>query len=351
MNKFEDIVTDHPEVLDNFLYGNGFSQAINRGFGYIGLYEKMKDELTSVDRELFETVLNTTNFEMVLNSLLKTEAVNNAYQISSDHLHESYRNIKNLLIKAVKDMHPSFWDVNQDKIAWTFHMFRQNIFTTNYDLLTYWGCAPMFQESLVSDGFTWRSKHDRTLIFSEEVFEKTNKLSVFHLHGALHFYEEYGNIKKTQSSGDLLMAITEQFEEKKFPLYVSEGNPRMKLTQIKQNPYLSYCYRSLKRISGGLTIFGQDLNEDYDRHLIKAVSDSEAEYIAYGIYETEQNPAKDIKHKIEKLFRSTDKTLLFFDSKSLFDYAKAEAISSFPGFISRSFRDFPPFVRPKQVNS
>ncbi len=52
----------------------------------------------------------------------------------------------------------------------------------------------MFKE--LSDGFKWRSIQDHTLIFSEEVFEKANKLSVFYLHGALHFYEEYGDIKK-----------------------------------------------------------------------------------------------------------------------------------------------------------
>ncbi|CAF1747392.1 hypothetical protein NRS6084_02268 [Bacillus subtilis] len=196
MNKFEDLVTDHPEVLDNFLYGNGFSQAINRDFGYTGLYEKIKAELTPVDRELFETVLDTTNFEVVLNSLLKTEAVNNAYQISSDHLHESYRNIKNLLIKAVKDMHPPFCEVNQDKIAWTFHMFRQHIFTTNYDLLTYWGCAPMFNKSLVSDGFGWRSYHDQTVIFSEQVFEKANKLKVFFCMELFIFMKSMATLKK-----------------------------------------------------------------------------------------------------------------------------------------------------------
>ncbi|MDJ1631062.1 DUF4917 family protein [Bacillus velezensis] len=120
------------------------------------------------------------------------------------------------------------------------------------------------------------------------------------------------------------------------------GNSDMKLTQIKQNPYLSYCYRSLKRINGGLTIFGQDLNEDYDKHLIKAISDSEAEYIAYGIYETEQNPAKDIKHKIEKLFRTTDKTLLFFESTSFLIMQEKADSESHP--LLKRKGDFPHFI-------
>ncbi|MCR9040969.1 DUF4917 family protein [Bacillus sp. L381] len=340
MNTFEDIVRAHPEVLDNFLYGNGFSQAINRDFGYTGLYEKIKDELTLADRELFETVLNTTNFEMVLNSLLKTEAVNNAYQISSAHLHESYRNIKNLLIKAVKNMHPPHGDVNQEKIAWIFSMFNHNIFTTNYDLLTYWGCAPMFKNKLVSDGFTRRYE---TLTFSEDAFV-TNRLRVFYLHGALHFYEESGDVVKTESFGsDLLMTITGQYEKKKFPLYVSEGTSHKKLAQIKQNPYLSHCYTSLKHISGGLTIFGQDLNKEFDGHLIEAVSDSNAEYIAYGVYETEHNTAADIKYKIDKLFRDTGKTLLFFRSTSFFEFASEKANSKVPQLL-RKKGGFPFFV-------
>ncbi|MEC0714498.1 DUF4917 family protein, partial [Bacillus haynesii] len=103
----------------------------------------------------------------------------------------------------------------------------------------------------------------------------------------------------------------------------SEGSTKKKFTQIKSNYYLLTCLRRLIKISKGLTIFGQDLNPEYDGHLIRAVKEAEKlKYIAYGVYTTDKNNDKDIEHRIEKLFRGSTKTLLFFDSRTFFDSVK-----------------------------
>ncbi|ATI77413.1 MULTISPECIES: DUF4917 family protein [Bacillus] len=342
MKSFKDLVYDYPDILENFLFGNGFSQSFHGNFKYNSLYDNVKDSLTKEDIKLFEEVLHTTNFEMVLNSLLNTEKVVKVFKLYDPRLEKSYQNIKNQLIRSVKNIHPNYEDVSASlsKLAWSFNIFKRNIFTTNYDLLTYWGIL-IISESYkkggsrcsrkVTDGFF---KHSGIITFSEENFEP-NGLNFHFLHGALHFYKENGDIIKTTRKGKyLLERITEQFEKGIFPLYVSEGSTEKKITQIKSNYYLNTCYKRLIEVSKGITIFGQGLFEKYDGHLINAINHAKnLEYIAYGIYPTESDTYNDIEHRIEKLFRPSGKTLLFFDSRTFFDSVKEIANAGIPSFL------------------
>lgn len=42
MKSFTDLVFEHPEILDNFLFGNGFSQSFHSAFKYKSLYDNVK---------------------------------------------------------------------------------------------------------------------------------------------------------------------------------------------------------------------------------------------------------------------------------------------------------------------
>lgn len=323
MKRFAELVFEHPEILDNFLFGNGFSQSFHSAFKYKSLYENVKNNLEAADRRLFEDVLDTTNFEMVLNRILHTQDVNKVYGLCSNHLDQSYQNIKMHLIHSVNNSHPCFKEIakSRDRLAWSFGIFKRNIFTTNYDLLTYWGLIELLDNKRnVKDGF---SSKNWSLVFDRTNF-RADALNFYYLHGALHFYEENGKIKKTKAGTDnLLKSVTQQFENERFPLYVSEGSTEKKEAQIKSNYYFLSCMDKLHKIKKGLTIFGQDLNQQYDGHILDALNKSEKlEYIAYGIYPTETDTYSDIKHRIEKLLRTSNKTVLFFDSRTFFDSVK-----------------------------
>ncbi|MDE1424700.1 DUF4917 family protein [Bacillus licheniformis] len=343
MKSFKELVDDYPDILENFLFGNGFSQSFDKNFKYNSLYENVKDDLANEDIRLFDEVLHTTNFEIVLNSLLNTEKVVKVFNLYDPCLEMSYQNIKNQLIRAVQKIHPNYEDLSTSlgRLFWTFNIFKRNIFTTNYDLLTYWGLLGIMNSSRkISDGFFGYSGGD--LIFTETNFEPDG-LNFHYLHGALHFYEEDGNIIKTRA-GDrfLLERITEQFKKGIFPLYVSEGSTEKKFTQIKSNYYLHTCYTRLLKISKGLTIFGQGLAEEYDGHLINAINHAKnLKYIAYGIYPTESDTKKEtkeisaIEYRITKLFSDSpyDRNLLFFDSRTFFDSVEEIAYAGLNSFL------------------
>lgn len=219
---FKTLSEKHPEILDNLLTGNGFSIEFDSNFRYGGLYEYLQTkELFNVrEQNLFEA-FETTNFELVLNSLLKAHTINETLGKDTDFLDESYQTIKNLLIMAVKEIHPAYWLLDNDKLAWSFNIFKKNIFTTNYDLLSYWALLAIRNKKLIRDGF-W-PRDDQKLSFQSDTFQN-NHFKLFYLHGALHLYEDRGDVIKVKSSGANLMDdITKEYERGNFPVYVSEG--------------------------------------------------------------------------------------------------------------------------------
>ena len=77
-------------------------------------------------------------------------------------------------------------------------------------------------------------------------------------------------------------------ENNNIPLYVSEGNWEDKLEQIQSNKYLRFCHEALSEIDGHLTIYGHDLSDSADKHIVDAINKSKVEVIAYGIYELDK---------------------------------------------------------------
>ncbi len=154
----------------------------------------------------------------------------------TDYLDERYNTIKDLLINAVKDIHPLYSQLHISKLAWSLNVFKKNIFTTNYDLLSYWALLRLKRkpfERNIQDGFSYRNSSDETLSFQPTTF-KNNHIKLLHLHGALHFYEDQGEIIKINSkSEDLLTEIKQMYEEKLFPIYVSEGASEKSILKSK----------------------------------------------------------------------------------------------------------------------
>jgi len=172
---------------EHLLIGNGFSIGIWRDFNYTSLYEKQQESLEIRDRMLFKQ-LNTTNFEVVLENIIKAVHINQIFNYEVYELLQSYERIKNALIQAVIKVHPENYELqlNSDiELNNTFKIFKKSIFTTNYDLIPYWLHIKLLKQQRVINDF-FRNNGKLYLNFVPESIN--NSLNLYYLHGGLHLF-------------------------------------------------------------------------------------------------------------------------------------------------------------------
>ncbi|WP_191561622.1 DUF4917 family protein [Metabacillus idriensis] len=299
---------------EHLLIGNGFSIGLWKDFNYSSLYDNQKDTLDFKDRRLFEE-LHTTNFEYVLENIKRAISINKIFSYETDELFVSYERIKRALINGVVNVHPNNFDIqlnNGIDSNYTFSIFTKSIFTTNYDLIPYWLHVKLHNQHRTINDF-FRRNGLYYLNFTPK--KNDDSLNLFYLHGGLHLYVNEENIiEKVRKNGHefLIDAVTESMEKNNIPLYVSEGKWEDKLEQIQSNKYLRFCYNSLKDISGHLTIYGHDLNESADKHIVDAIINSNVDVIAYGIYDLDRKEATS--ERIRSYF--PEKEIYFFNSRT-----------------------------------
>src|SRR5690348_7934283 len=73
-------------------------------------------------------------------------------------------------------------------------------------------------------------------------------------------------------------------KKKRFPLFITEGNSKWKLSRIKRNDYLRFCYEKLAISKNGLVLIWHSLHKDYDQHIIDAILQSESCKVAIGVW-------------------------------------------------------------------
>lgn len=326
-NKFSEL-GEPDKLLENLLLGNGFSIWFSDRFLYRSLLDQC-DNLLSEDKELFGR-LETSNFETTLNALNNAIIVNSLYGVSHNHK-DSYERIKISLIEAVRKVHLERYEVNQTKLEIAKSLFNKSeyIFTTNYDLLSYWtmllsNAEKKSQGEKYGDAFNYDYKENQRisndLYFAEKFSKNTGKM-IYYLHGGLHLYVN-GRIKKlySRSTDRLLNTLEENIDKGLPPLFVSEGDWALKKKTIEANTYLNFCYERLKHTAGNLTVFGHSLDEKTDLHMIQAINYSKVKKVIYGVYcpgKTESQLRLEearIKHNLE------EKEVIFYDASSLFDF-------------------------------
>ncbi|MBY6088223.1 DUF4917 family protein [Priestia flexa] len=136
---YSELVKKNNILLDNLLFGNGFSIHFNQKFRYNNLYEQCKDSFEAEDQQMFEK-FGTQNFETILRALHTTMLTNRIFNIQDENIDASYNRIKQSLINAVREVHPQFEELHPQKghqLRLAFNIFKKSIFTTNYDLLPY----------------------------------------------------------------------------------------------------------------------------------------------------------------------------------------------------------------------
>jgi hypothetical protein len=326
---YEALIQHDDIYLTNLLFGNGFSINFGSRFRYSSLFEDAVELLQKHDIELFENI-DTTNFELVLRRLHNTIETNKVFKIGYNTIEESYERIKTALIETVRNVHPqpneiSYLDVQ--RLRTTFKVFRKKAFTTNYDLLAYWALNKVRNsDRRVADGFGL-DVDTQTIMYGAGVgvSEEEQPIRLYHLHGSLHLYMNKDEIIKITrkynpartTDNPLLQAITDTYDLGYFPLYISEGTWKQKLNKILNNKYLHYCYSALSRISEALTIYGQALDVETDKHIIDAIKKSGVTKIAYGIYDIERK--ERIIRDVTNAFEDSAIEIMYFNSKDFFE--------------------------------
>lgn len=324
----------------HLLMGNGFSMSYDSNiFSYKALGKFVYELKDKTLHRLFD-ILNTNNFELMMQQLDNTAKIAVAFGASEkivEKITKASEALKENLIEAIKELHPEHvFQVPEGKSQACASFLRSflakegHIFTTNYDLLLYW-VLMRNQLDGIGDGFGRETDETDEWIASEnrgwsELRWGKNKetQSIHYLHGALHLFDTGIDVVKEEYTDEhfLLENVKARMGQKEYPIFVTAGSSKDKLIHIMHNKYLAYCYEVLSSISGSLICFGFGFG-DYDEHVITAINkaskkrkDAKGNWqmlksVYIGVYSD-----ADLKHikSIEKKFKLP---IRLFDAKTV----------------------------------
>ena len=281
----------------HLLLGNGFSIALRPDiFSYGSLYENADFTAAPHVTKLFEA-LRTQDFEIVIKHLQDAAKVVEVYRPSAVTLARSLRRdasvIKDALVAAIAKRHPDRpFDIKPSQYAACRHFVSafDHMFTLNYDVLLYWALMQDEVDELVfhhDDGFRHpEDDPDKPWVS----WQQGNSATVSYLHGALHLFDAGAEITKyTWSKTDkpIVEQIRAALADEKYPLFVAEGESRMKRERILHNGYLHKALRSFEACCGpaanAIVVFGHSLAAN-DRHVLRCISKGGCADLAVSLF-------------------------------------------------------------------
>ena len=292
---------------NSLLLGNGFSINIHHGFQYNSLLDnidKNKGLMYPHARDIFNK-LDTSNFEEILRVVYHAYLVN-FYNL--DAIKTLYLNIRKALIESVKLSHVAHSDVPRIEIEKEFSKY-SSIFTTNYDLITYWSIN--FYKYC---DFFWEGTFN---VFNTDVWP--GKIPIYYLHGAIHLKinKDGKTIKVSANKNQSIQEVIKINFGNDTPLFISEGKYQMKERRILENDYLSFCFNKLRNIEDRIVIFGHSLSDEYDKHILDALKNGKSTCIAISVFSKLSMTEKNVfVSKINNHFSGANKKLYFFESSS-----------------------------------
>lgn len=301
-------------------------------FSYNALYNFLSSQEDELLIKLFGAI-KTKNFELIMQQLDTTLALLDAFESEPElkaKIKLASEKLKQGLLGSVKELHPEhvFKMPEEKSIACAkflniFFNGNGHIFTTNYDLLLYW---VLMRQGVARpiDGFGRDLENPVEVASGEpEVWSELrwgpnqSEQNVHYLHGALHLFDTGSEIEKEQydHGAYLLENISARLGAGEYPIFVTAGNGEEKLTHIRHNRYLSYCYDTLANLDGSLVSFGFNFGQ-YDEHVIEAINQA-AKYgtnqppklwsIYIGVYsDTDLEHIKSIESKFHAKVRIFD---------------------------------------------
>ncbi len=292
------------QTAPHLLLGNGFSRACrNEIFAYSALFDRADFAALSPTARAAFDVLNTRDFEVVMQALRSAASLMQAYDPTNrsliDQLLVDAAGLREVLVTAIADNHP---ELPSDIEASRYAACRQflsgfkTVYTLNYDLLLYW--ALMNDEDGLEvecdDGF--RTLDDPEGDGQEDyvTWEPGRPgQNIFYLHGALHIFDAGAEVQKytwTRTGVRLIEQIRAALNNHLYPIFVAEGESKAKFTKIRHSDFLAKAYRSFQAIGGTLFIFGHSMATS-DEHIIKLIEKGKVKQVFISIFGDPENPA------------------------------------------------------------
>lgn len=320
IRQWKDIADQYGDAL---ILGNGASVAVSNTFSYSSLLEHaVQRELISEDVKLIFDFFKTKDFELVLRTVWQATNINAALKIENKRTKEAYLNVRESLIRAVRDVHPQHAAVAPRLPAINEFLKKfKTVFSLNYDLIVYWTMMYGFRiddQHSFKDCFLDTSFADDWERLREPIRGDKAVTLVFYPHGSLALCRTKLEQERKIHGGEegLLDAILDRWEtEQVVPLFVSEGTSEQKVSSIRGSFYLSTIYREVLRGHyPTLTIYGWSLSE-HDVHILERMKVSGVKQVAVSVYQGRQadcaNAARIIADKL-----GADVVVEFFDSAS-----------------------------------
>jgi len=261
------------------LFGNGLSVHMWPGFAYRTLYEQARrgGGIGGAEQQLFAQ-FQTQNFELVLARLAVARAVATALGSDTTQIDSRRQKVQIALGAAIHAIHVKRTDLDDAALRNVKEAMLgyQVVFTTNYDLLTYWAMGVDEDFASLADGLWSDSVHGPCAFDPRRVSVHPGWTPIYYLHGALHLVVwPDGVVQKLRRSG--IETLLEQFDRPRLgdggsrPLLVTEGTAGEKRRAISENQYLSHAYKQLQSCRLPLVVFGSSLSVG-DRHLADAIN-------------------------------------------------------------------------------
>lgn len=335
LERYKDLIKDKKKSQRSLLLGNGASISISEKFKYSSIFERVKQSelLEKEEIRIFESLQKNCDFEEMMNKLYIAKYINVEMGIESEKVDRAYQNLRQALIKAIREIHNNQDELiekaDKEKCANFFNQF-SNIFTLNYDLNLYWALIDFCGIVNFKDYFTYQSdnKISKELVFNYELINKEKSRSevtkLFYLHGNLILIDNDGETVKNmvnQSDSLLLNKIIKSWEDGKRPLFISEGCSEIKEISIKKNPYLTYVYNVLfSEIRDTLVCYGWSFSE-VDTHIIKKIKKNKnLKNLFVSIHDSGKNKSNITiqEERIKKLFNERkDLQIKFFGTSEI----------------------------------
>ena len=172
-------------IVKNILIGNGFSISISNSFSYHGLREKVDEQVNPAVDRLFNK-LKSDDFELLLSKVSDAkdviEALTDGQIIVSDSISAE---IRKRLILAVQSIHPisPINDMLDPQAVNKVLQDYNDIFTTNYDLYSYW-CR------LGDEGFNIVDFFFKNHTFDRNNVEKRGRLAMYFFYMELYLFSK-----------------------------------------------------------------------------------------------------------------------------------------------------------------
>lgn len=317
----KDKIGDEKRTL---LLGNGFSMAYNKErFSFTNLFDSaVNKKLINKSSPVYKIFqhFESKDFEEVIKLLGSSFLVFDEYNIKYDKpkIEKDISDLKEHLVDIITNNHPDkITDIkdNEFENSMNFISFYEKIYTLNYDLLLYWSCLKLLDNSTivaqsklkVNDGFIENDDKEYVRFSNEKRTDQT----IFYLHGGLHIYDKKSEIiKETYSrTGENLKDQTlKNLGQNIYPVFISEGNSENKKAKIIHNAYLNHCYKSLATSGtkdSHLVIFGTYLKAS-DNHIKDIILKGKFENIYIGLSGVEQK-------SLFSDFENTGKNISYYD--------------------------------------